>query len=286
MLLKLSLFVSLVMFGTLGTSLAAATAIGVAKARGSFRIDDATVYRNSTLFDGSAIETENISSELWLASGARLLLASGSRSTVYRDQMVLERGAAQLKGPSNYAIEARTLRIVPAGSDSAARVTLGKTSHIRVEALSGDVQVRNAKGLLVANLTSGTSLELNPAVAALATKLTGQLQQRDGRFILTDVTTNVTVELQGTGLEEMVGRMVEVTGDAIPDATPVAGAEQVIRVSALTEIGAAPPAPGSIATGLSTGAKVAIIGGVAAATSLGGMFATGLFEEEKRPVSP
>ena len=282
--MQASVLLSLVGFLAVGS--AANPSVGVAKARGNFRVDDATVYRNSTIFDGSAVETGMVPAELQLVGGARLLLAPGSKSKVYGDRAVLEKGVAQLKGPGNYPVEARTLRIVQAGPDSTAQVVLGKTNEVQVAALAGAVQVTNAQGLVVANLMPGSALALNPQEGTPPTRVTGRLQQEDGRFILTDETTNVTVELQGVALDQEVGNMVEVTGEAIPDASPVAGATQVIRVSALQSIGPVAGATPSVAAGLSAAAKVAIIGGVAATATVSGMAVGGVFGEEKRPVSP
>ena len=283
-------FISLVLVGVAGIGLAASPAIGVVKARGSFRLDSATVYANSTLFDGSAIETGNVSSELQLAGGARLLLSSGSGGKVYRDRLVLEKGAVQLRAAGNYPIEARSLRVLPAGPDSTAQVVLDKAGRVQVAALNGPVQVTSAQGIVVANVLPGSALELSPQVAAAPSRLTGCLQQKNGRFLLTDETTNVTVELQGPGLDKEVGNVVEITGAMIPGAKPVAGATQVIQVSELKSTGrkcSAPPAvPPPVAAGLSAGAKGAIIGGVIATATVVGMAAGGVFTEEKRPLSP
>jgi len=279
-------FTSLFLVAFLAAGSAANPPVGVAKARGDFRVDDATVYRNSTVFEGSTVETATVSAELQLVGGARLLLAPESRSKVYHNRAVLEKGAARFEGTGNYPIEARTLRIVQAGPDSTAQVTIGKTNQVEVSALVGAVQVTNAQGVLVARLMPGTALALNPQEGTPSTRVAGRLQRKDGRFILTDETTNVTVELQGAGLDAQVGNLVEVTGDAIPGATPVAGTTQVIRVSEIRRIVPTPGAPSSVGRGLSTGARVAIVGGVAAGTSVLGLERTGAFEDEKRPVSP
>jgi len=277
---------SLFLVAFLAVGSAANSSVGVAKARGNFRVDDATVYRNSTVFEGSAVETGVVSAELWLVSGARLLLAPGSRSNVYGDRMVLEKGAVRLEGAGNYRVEARTLRIAQAGPNSTAQVILGKSNEVQVAALVGAVQVTNAQGLVVANLMPGSALAFNLQQGTPPTKLTGRLQQKDGRFILTDRTTNVTVELQGVGLDKEAGKVVEVTGEAIPGARPVAGATQVIRVSALRAIGPPAVATSSAAVGLSVAEKVAIIGGVSAAATVTAMGMGGVFQEEKLPISP
>ena len=53
---------------------------------------------------------------------------------------------------------------------------------------------------------------------------------RYGHYLLTDVATKVTYELQGPGLDEMVGAQVEVIG-SIFDEPAAAGASSVVSVS-------------------------------------------------------
>jgi serine/threonine-protein kinase len=99
------------------------------------------------------------------------------------------------------------------------------------------------------------------------------------------------MQLQGAGLEAEVGNLVEITGTVDSAAPTVAGASQIIDVTSvkrLTKRAAAAGAAGAGAAGagaagagaagagaggLSTGAIVAIVGGVAAAGTLGGLAA-------------
>jgi hypothetical protein len=75
---------------------------------------------------------------------------------------------------------------------------------------------------------------------------------RYGHFLLTDVASNVTYELQGPDLDDLVGASVEVTGSTY-DTAPAPGASKVMSVSdihqmPLSEIqGETPatPAPGA-----------------------------------------
>jgi hypothetical protein len=53
---------------------------------------------------------------------------------------------------------------------------------------------------------------------------------RYGHFLLTDVATNVTYELQGPNLDDLVGASVEVTGSTF-DTTAAEGASKVMAVS-------------------------------------------------------
>jgi hypothetical protein len=138
-------------------------------------------------------------------------------------------------------------------------VEVQNSSHLRVIAQSGVAEVRDAAGILVARLDSGKALTFavqvpqqnpttppspqNPAPAAstqapapTGTQLTihGVLRKdhpgRYGHFLVTDVPTNVTYELQGSDLDDLVGASVEVTGSTF-DTTPAEGASKVLSVS-------------------------------------------------------
>jgi hypothetical protein len=70
---------------------------------------------------------------------------------------------------------------------------------------------------------------------------------RYGHFLLTDIPSKVTYELQGPGLDDLVGASVEVTG-SIFDTTPAEGASKALSVSdihqmPLSEITGTPATP-------------------------------------------
>ena len=124
------------------------------------------------------------------------------------------------------------------------------------------------------------SFEPQETGAASLTMVSGILALKDGKFILIDKVTNVS-----SGLEAEAGNLVEIIGTVDPAAPTVAGASQVIdvtsvkrltkgtRVAAAAAGAAGAGAAGGAAGGLSTGAIVAIVGGVAAAGTLGGLAA-------------
>jgi hypothetical protein len=60
------------------------------------------------------------------------------------------------------------------------------------------------------------------------TRVSGILAVKDGKFIVVDRTTNVTMQVQGAGLEAAVGNLVEITGTLNPSAPVAAGASQLI----------------------------------------------------------
>jgi hypothetical protein len=268
------------------TSFAASPAIGLVVANGSFQLDHSSVRGTATLFEGNVIETNISSSQLRLHSGVSLRLAAESRARVYESRLVLEKGMGQLES-TNYRIEAASLQVEADKPGATARVELTGPKRLVVAARDGAVRVSNSDGVLIAKLDSGREMVFEPQEGgdAALTKVSGILALKDGKFILVDRVTNVTMQLQGSGLEAEVGNLVEVTG-TVNAATPtVAGASQIIDVTSIKRLtgrataaraagaGAGAAGAGAPAAGLSTGAVVAIVGGVAAAGTLGGLAA-------------
>lgn len=262
--------------------------IGTVVAKGSFRVDNATVIDNTTLFEGATVETKGVASRMELSTGARITLGADSKAKFYGDHMILEKGEGNLEKAQSFRFEARGLTIQPETGTSSARVVLAGGARVELAALTGSFRVLNAKGMLVANVGSGRSLALEPQAADSPTKLTGTLRQVNGHFLLTDETTNVTVEVAGPGLAKEVGNRVELTGALDPTASPVTDASQFIRVTAVKHLGkSAAGGAGAAAAGKGgaagagaghaaiTGTTIAIIGGVAAAATVGGLAAAG-----------
>lgn len=281
---------------------ASSTAIGLATANGSFQVNTSKVWGNTTLFEGSVVQTAKAPSQLKLNSGVQMRLAADSRAKVYEGRTVLEQGLGQLESSKSYPVEARSLRIYADSPGGVAQVQMKDSKKVVVAAVKGSVRVTNAGGVLVASLTPGRTLEFEPqAGAAAPTKVTGCLLRRDGKYIVIDQTTNVTVEVRGAGLQNEVGNRVEITGAADSASPSIAGASQLINASAVKRVGkggcsakaagaagaaaaAGAGAAAGAAAGIGTATTVAIVGGVAAAASVGGMAAAGTFsDEETRP---
>ncbi len=269
--------------GCLTYTLAAGPAIGLVLARGSFRLDDATVFRSATLFEGTRIETAGTPSELQLNSGARFQLAGQSRGTVYRDRLVLEKGGGLLEGAS-YPVEAQHLRIAPAVTGAQARIALDPGDRVLVAALRGPVRVTTADGLLLANIAAGRALAFQAAQTGASgpVKLTGIVNKRQDRYFLTDDTTGVTVELVGEDLDRHVGKRVEVAGSVMPGVQPAGGASQVVRVASVQGAAAAGGAAAAAAGGVSKAVIAGVVITGAAAGTVIGLVATG---EEKQSAS-
>jgi len=264
--------------------------------RGAFRLNHATLINNATLFEGATIETGGAASRMDLVSGTRLELSADSRGRFFGDHLVLERGESVLQKAQGFRVEARGLTILPDTGASTGRILLAGTARVQVSAVTGSLRVLNSRGMVVAKIPSGRALLLEPQSSDGATRLAGRVVLRGGHYLLTDETTNVTVELAANkSLANAVGRRVEVTGVSDPASTPASDATQVIEVAQVTPTPQPPAAPagsggsggsgGGAAAGGATGGAasgaavsvtlIAIIAGVAAAAVVGGLAATG-----------
>src|ERR1700690_1962308 len=101
----------LLVIGAIGQLPAASTAIGMAVTNGGFQVDHSRVWGNTTLFDGSIIETATAPSQLQLNGGVQMRLAADTRATVHPRGLVLQSGSGQLESSAGFDVEARSLHI-------------------------------------------------------------------------------------------------------------------------------------------------------------------------------
>lgn len=284
------LLLFLLVCGSILTLSASPPVIGVAQSRGAFFLNHASVPGSATILEGASVQTIAASSDVSLKSGERLTLASSSSAKIYQDHMVLENGAAQLNHLSGYRLETNGLRIGASDPEAQVRVAIDARGQVRVAALGGSAEVRNRQGLLVAKVFPGTALQLSAASPTTAT-LTGTVQTEAGKFFLTDETTKVKVELRGSNLKKLVGKRVKVTGSVASGENPAVGATQVVVVASAAVVGAAAAgaaggaaAGAAVATGISA-TTIAVVGGVAAAATVGGLAVSGTFSGSDSTVS-
>jgi hypothetical protein len=258
----------------MGIAMAAPPSIGVAVAQGSFRIDSSTVTGNATLLEGATIETQQASSSMQLSGGAHINLSADSKSRIFGDHIVLEKGTGEMEKLTGFHAEARGLTIQPETSSASARVSLRGAKAVQVAALTGSFRILNSGGVLVASLRPGSALEFEQSGANNGEpwKLSGCLRAVPGHFTLTDSTTNVTVEAVGAGLDKESGNRVEIMGAMDPLGSPISGASQLIKVSQMKRIAKGCPAS-AVAKGAAAGAAGAA--GGAAAAGAGGAAAAG-----------
>jgi len=275
-------FLAIVLAMQLSVGLAAPSAIGIATAKGGFRIDNAAVSGNGTLSSGATVETDRASGQLALRNGARLQLGANSRAKVFEHRLVLEQGAGQFRAgeQSQFNLEAHSPRIIPPDASAVAHVSTVGANRIHVSALRGSFRVTSANGMVVAALAAGRALEFEPSQAGVSapSKLTGCVVNKDGRFFLTDETSNVTVELRGPDLPQQAGHKVEVTGAQLPGVTLVQpaylNAGMVVQVSEMKMVSrkcalpaAAVAAAGAGAAGAAAGVSTAVVAGVVVAAA-------------------
>jgi hypothetical protein len=263
--------IALILTASLSLGMAAAPAVGIVTATGSFTIDASNITGNATLFEGNQIETGKASSQLQLNNGARMQLAAESRGIVYRDRLVLEKGTSLIQSGSNSQVEANSLRIRPASESARAQVSIRQSGTVEVAALRGPVRVTAANGVLLANLQEGKTIDFTPDSAgpATPTTVTGCLESSSGKFLLTDEASLVRFEVLGASLDKEVGRRVQLDGAV----TPVPDSLSQIQSANVKELskkcshkGTAAAAAGVGAAGAGAGAGTAgAAGGIGAA---------------------
>ncbi len=265
--------------------------IGVITGSGNFVLDNANVNGNASLLEGSVVQTMQSTSAITLNRGGRIELAPQSAARVYADRLKMEKGIGETRAA---VIQFGNMWVQPEDR-SLVQVVVEGSKKFQVAALSGPADVRTAKGVLIARVMSGHSLELTEQDQQGATgpsQFAGCIQRVKvggvDHYVLRDETTNVVIEVSGPDVAANVGKAVQVTGAIDSATTPIQGASQFVQVTALTpqnrkgcrtDIAAAAAAAGvgGAVAGLSTAATVAIVGGVAAAATIGGLAASGEF---------
>ncbi len=140
-------------------ALAASSTIGIATAKGIFRVDNSYVAGNATLFEGVAVETDSSSGELNL-SKAKLVMATETRGHVFQDRLILDRGKVQWGG-STYRTVAGEFQIV--GVDSASKAMVVRRGNaVQVASLNGTVNVLSATGEMLMAVGAGSAYDFTP----------------------------------------------------------------------------------------------------------------------------
>ena len=108
-----------------------------------------------------------------LSSGARMVLGLSSRGRLYDDHMVLERGESRLERGAIYRVEALGLVIKPETGTTSGRVAFDGPGRVQVSVVTGSFRVLNSRGVLVANLASGSALEFEPQISSAGASPSG-----------------------------------------------------------------------------------------------------------------
>ena len=136
--------------------------IGVATSIGTVAINQAVVSGPTNLSDGSVLETTTTPSEIHLATGADVRLATRSAGTFYADHVQLDQGALRVGNFNGLKVNASQLEI---GSDdpAAQAVIRFKHNNIEVASIGGAVNVMDS-GLLT-RVAAGTKMSFQQSGA-------------------------------------------------------------------------------------------------------------------------
>ena len=260
----------LFVLGSFSLASAGAPIIGVAVSEGSILLNDARTAGNATVFSGNTLQTQTDMSQVRLNNGAQVQIAPESRAQLFSDRVMLEKGTARI---SDYSAVAHGLSVRADRYSSAAIST--KDGAVEVAALSGNVNIFNSSGVMIAKVLPGRTLDLRPQETGTAapSMLTGCVVRNGDSYLLTDEVSDVTVQLRGSNLR--AGQRVQVTGTVVPNATPAAGAAEVLQVTNVRQVdgtcvaGVAGtiPASGAGAGAESVFGRGALIAGVAIAAA-------------------
>lgn len=230
-----SLQVMALLFCTISYSTAGTLSIGTASARGDIRVDNYLVKSNTTLFDGSVVETGQATADLRLDKGAQITMAANSLATLFKDHIVLQRGKSELATPTSYHFEVNGLHVIPSEPNSRGVVSLGAGNTVKVAALIGSFMVSNDHGVLLASVRPGALLSFVVQAGENATTVTdmpGMVSFENGHYYLTS-NQDVKYEVTGKDLKRYIGTKVVISG--VLQASDTQG-QQVISVVALKSI--------------------------------------------------
>ena len=134
----------------------ASPSIGVATAVAAYSVDSSPVTGEADVFDGSQLRTTISPSDVRLANGAEVRLATRSEGTLFSDHLELRDGAVRVSHFDGYPVQARQLQIQSeaAGAEAIVRV---KGRSIEIASLGGTVSV-NEGGAMLTRVLAGTKM--------------------------------------------------------------------------------------------------------------------------------
>lgn len=295
MLMRLQSAVSLITCGCLVTMASAAPSnIGLVMTTGSVQVDGSSVRGNSALFSGSILKSEDASTSLQFSDGTNAIMKPDTTMQVFRERSILQKGITMQRGIDKHAVIAAGLRISGTSPNAVALIGVKDPTHIEVSSQAGETDVWTSSGNLVARLEPGKILSFavgkSDGAPANAVKLHGILRPHN---LITDDQTNVTYQLQGAGLEPLLGASIEVSG-TILGGTSTSNIPAVVTVSNIAALnslapmgegqqgGAAPAATGPIWSG----GSIIFLVLVAVGGTLLGLGAAGVLSGSSHPVTP
>jgi hypothetical protein len=272
-----SLVLMLISFSCFAYAASGSGAIGTVSARGDLRVDGYTVAGNGTLFDGTAVQTDQANATLRLDNGTEVTLSINSRGVVYRDHLVLLQGKSQLKASSSpFLLEADGLRVSPSGPNTLGVVSVGSADTVDVAALAGEFRIVDGAGSSLAHISPGTAMSFHLAGslgAQSGTSITevGVVSRENGIYYL-ETSDGTKYQLEGKDFQKFDGKKVAITGRLQGGTTPSGGSEIIVSTININGEGGA----------FSSAGKVWLITALVAGGAGAGI---GIYEATKSPAS-
>ncbi len=130
--------------------------IGIASALSTYSVNGASVTGSSDIADGSSLRTTTAPSDIRLAGGTQLLLATRSAGTVYTDHVSLNEGALRVSNFAEYPVATRSLEI-SADTPQAEAIIRMSGNRVEVASLGGTVRVTDG-GAMLTRVAAGTRM--------------------------------------------------------------------------------------------------------------------------------
>ncbi|MBM3724357.1 MAG: hypothetical protein FJW40_02880 [Acidobacteria bacterium] len=230
--------------------LAGPDAIGVASSKGKLEVDGVRLEGHGNVNSGSVVRTADLAGRVDLNQVA-VTLGPRTQVKLYAGRMVLTEGVSLVSARRDYTVEALGLQVAPSAGSAVARIEYLNAGRVAVGAVNGELAVRGAGGILVARVKSGSAVAFDQAPAGShTTTVTGEIRRENGKYLLSDRATGLTVELTGRGLDSHTGKRVRVSGTGRPNADDTSQVVEVASVTAAPSKGNSDePVPGGGASG-------------------------------------
>ena len=134
----------------------ASPSIGVATAVGSYSVDSSPVMGNVDVFDGTQLRTTISPSDVHLANGADVRLATRSEGTLFSDHLELRDGALRVSKFDGYPVQIQQLKI-QSDTPGAAAIVRMRGGTVEIASLGGTVKVTDG-GAMLTRVMAGTKM--------------------------------------------------------------------------------------------------------------------------------
>jgi hypothetical protein len=194
--------------------------IGTVSARGDMSVDGYFVLGNGTLFNGTAVETDQSTATLRLVNGTEITLAVNSRGIVYSDHLVLTQGKSQMKASgAPFLLEADGLSVTPSAPNTLGIVALSPANSVEVAAVTGELQVTQDSDSAVAHVVAGAAMSFHslqetapPPGSTFMNEVEGLVSAVNGNYFLTTDGGAKYQLVTGKELRKFTNKKVVVSG--------------------------------------------------------------------------